>query len=156
VKVGKRKKGGWDGELDVIGFHPARRHLLHVECCIDPANWETRETKFARKFAMGREHARNFFQEMQLPATLDQVVVHGFAAGPDRHRELGGGRLMTSQELVAEIMNGIPSSSWKNAVPEGYPLIRTLQIAKMAGAGVITPRARLIPSGVEAQSEPSL
>ena len=26
VKVGKREKGGWDGELDVVGFHPAHQH----------------------------------------------------------------------------------------------------------------------------------
>jgi len=84
-----------------------------------------------------------------------RTAVHGFAAAADRHRKLGGGRLMTSQELVAEILAGIAASSWKNAVPEGYPLIRTLQIAKMAGAQVSTPQARLIPSEIEILSEPA-
>ena len=46
---------------------------------------------FQRKFAMGREHARDLFTGMELPTALDQVVVHGFAGAPDRRRLLGGG-----------------------------------------------------------------
>lgn len=145
VKVGKRAKGGWDGELDVVGFHPARSHFLHVECSIDSKTWEVRERMFERKFVMGHKHARELFSGIELPTALDQVVVHGLAAAADQHRALGGGRLVTSQELTAEIINGIPATAWKNAVPEKYPLLRTLQFAKMAGAQVDAPSARLIP-----------
>lgn len=145
VKVGKRERGGWNGELDVVGFHPGRRHFLHVECSIDSHSWEKREKSFKRKFAMGREHAPSLFSGMVLPSALDQVVVHGLASAADQHRELGGGRLVTSQELTAEIVSGIPATSWKNAVPEKFPLLRTLQFAKMAGAEVSAPHARLIP-----------
>ena len=149
VKVGKRAEGGWDGELDVVGFHPAHRHFLHVECSIDANTWENREKTFERKFTMGREHARNLFSGMELPTALDQVVVHGYAAAANQHRGLGGGRLVTSQELTAEIITGVPATIWTNAVPEKYPLLRTLQFAKMARAEVETPNARLIPREVE-------
>ena len=81
---------------------------------------------------------------MALPTALDQVVVHGYASAADQHRELGGGRLVTSQELTAEIITGIPATAWTNAVPENYPLLRTLQFAKMAGTQVETPSVRLI------------
>lgn len=149
VKVGKRAKGGWDGELDVVGFHPARRHFLHVECSIDANTWENREKTFERKFAMGRKHARDLFSGMELPIALDQVVVHGAAIAADQHRGLGGGRLMTARELTAEIISGIPATFSKGTVPENYPLLRTLQFAKMARAEVETPNARLIPREVE-------
>ena len=99
---------------------------------------------FQRKFAMGREHARDLFTGMELPTALDQVVVHGFAGAPDRRRLLGGGRLVTAQELTAEIINGIPPS-WIRATPENFPLLRTLQLAKMAGATLKMPMVRLIP-----------
>lgn len=150
VKVGKRAKGGWDGELDVVGFHPARQHFLHVECSVDANTWEDREKTFERKFAKGRKHARELFSGMALPTALDQVVVHGYASAADQHRELGGGRLVTSQELTAEIITGIPATTWTNAVPEKYPLLRTLQFAKMAGAKVETPTVHLIPTEWEA------
>jgi hypothetical protein len=61
---------------------------------------------------------------------------------------LGGGRLIASQELTAEIMNGIPDSIRTNAVPESYLLLRTLQFAKMAGAQVHQPTAQLLSPGV--------
>jgi hypothetical protein len=145
VKVGKRPRGGWDGELDVVAFHPSRRHFLHVECSIDAHNWEQREERFRKKFDTGLRHARDLFSGMELPTKLDQVIIHGYASAPDKHRTLGGGRLVTSEELTAEIMNGLPPNLWKNAVPEQFPLLRTLQIAKMGGAQPKPPSARLIP-----------
>lgn len=149
VRVGKRPRGGWQGELDVVAFHAARRHFLHVECSIDADTWEKREKTFERKFAMGRKHARELFSGMDLPTLLDQVVVHGYASAPGRHRQLGNGRLVTSTELIAEIIGGIPATAWKSAVPENYPLLRTLQFAKMAGAKIERPSAKLIPAGSE-------
>lgn len=144
VRVGKRAKGGWAGELDVVAFHLKPPHFLHVECSIDADTWENREKRFSRKFAVGRDHARNLFLGMELPAALDQVVVHGALMAADRHRNLGGGRLVTFQELTAEIIVGIPGS-WTSTVPESYPLLRTLQFAKIVGAKVKMPEARLIP-----------
>jgi hypothetical protein len=31
VQVGKRLRGGYDCELDVVAFHPAERRLIHIE-----------------------------------------------------------------------------------------------------------------------------
>jgi hypothetical protein len=56
VSVGKRAKGGWDRELDVVAFHPSREHFLHVECSIDAHNWDKREARFLKKFYFGRQH----------------------------------------------------------------------------------------------------
>jgi hypothetical protein len=145
VKVGRRARGGWDGELDVVAFHPSRQHFLHVECSIDAHNWERREAIFRKKFDTGLKHARDLFSGMVLPTKLDQVIIHGFASAPDKHRTLGGARLVTSGELTDEIMNGLPPNMWKNAVPEQFSLLRTLQIAKMRGARLHAPTARLIP-----------
>lgn len=145
VKVGKRAKGGWGGELDVVGFNVSTQHFLHVECSIDAFSWSKREEHFKRKFLAGQRHARALFEGMVLPDELDQVVVHGYAGSPDKHRKLGGGRLVTSEELTAEIINGIPDTTRTNAVPEFHALLRTLQFAKMAGAKVQAPAVRLIP-----------
>lgn len=145
IKVGKRERGGWDGELDVVAFHPSRQHFLHVECSIDAHKWEKRELRFRKKFEAGLKHARDLFSGMTLPTKLDQVIIHGYASAPDKHRTLGGGRLVTSGELTAEIMDGLPRNLWKNAVPEQFSLLRTLQVAKMGGAQLPTPTTRLIP-----------
>jgi hypothetical protein len=35
MPVGLRPMEGYEGELDVVAFHPARQHSLHVECSPD-------------------------------------------------------------------------------------------------------------------------
>ena len=35
VKVGPRTKGGYDGELDIVGFHSGEKRLVHYEPSMD-------------------------------------------------------------------------------------------------------------------------
>jgi hypothetical protein len=149
IKVGRRARGGWDGELDVIGYHPESRHFIHVECSMDALTWTDREVTFARKLGMGREYARSHFDGIDVPEKLDQVVLLGFVSAIEQHRSIGGGRLVSSQELVAEIVSRIPRNNARAAVPENFPLLRTLQLAIMAGAQIAPPACTLIPLAPE-------
>jgi hypothetical protein len=38
VLVGKREKGGYECELDVVAFHPAKNHLVHLEASMDASS----------------------------------------------------------------------------------------------------------------------
>lgn len=150
IKVGRREEGGWNGELDVIAYHPLTRHFVHVECSTDADTWELRERKFARKFAIGKQYARGHFGGLEVPAKLDQVLVHAYLTPTCTRTRIGGGRLVTSQELVSEIVNGVPLNAAKSAVPENFPLMRTLQLAAMAGVRLLPPAKSLIPAVVGA------
>src|SRR5437764_13234533 len=35
VKVGRLSHGGWEGELDIVAYHPKTRDLVHLEPSID-------------------------------------------------------------------------------------------------------------------------
>ena len=35
IKFGKREKGGWKGEMDVIAFHPIEKKIIHIETSMD-------------------------------------------------------------------------------------------------------------------------
>lgn len=35
IRVGLRKQGGYEGELDVVAFHPGRVALVHIETSMD-------------------------------------------------------------------------------------------------------------------------
>ena len=54
VLVGKRVRGGYESELDVVAFHPTKKHLVHIETSMDTQSWEQREQRFAKKFEAGR------------------------------------------------------------------------------------------------------
>ena len=50
VPVGPRDRGGYEGELDVVGLHLARKRLVHIECSLDADSASERQAKFAKKF----------------------------------------------------------------------------------------------------------
>lgn len=54
VQVGPRTKGGYECELDVVAFHPAQNHLVHIEPSMDADSWTKREKRYAKKFSAGR------------------------------------------------------------------------------------------------------
>ena len=61
VLVGKREKGGFEGELDIVALNPVTLHLLHVECSMDPDPWEKREHRYTAKFERGRRYVQSLF-----------------------------------------------------------------------------------------------
>lgn len=152
VRVGKKPGGGHEGELDVVGFNPARKHFIHVECSLDADSNQRREEKFAGKFERGRRYAGGLFAGLPVAGTPDQVVVHTFAT----KRNFGGGRLVTTAELVREIMEGLRDTSpASGAVPESFPLLRTLQLAAAAIKGRLTGYRLLPQPTAEAEAQGS-
>lgn len=128
VPVGPRPKGGFEGELDVVGVNLSRGHLLHVECSLDALSHEKREARFAAKFERGRRYVGQVFEGIPVPDQLDQVVLLQFSSGA--MRTLGGGRLVVVHELVHEILDGLKGTSPRSgAVSSNLPLLRTLQLA---------------------------
>ena len=61
VNVGKLKRGGYEAELDVVGFHPSTNHLVHLEPSVDTISWAEREKRFGKKFDAGRRHIPSLF-----------------------------------------------------------------------------------------------
>ena len=53
---GKRDKGGYAGELDVIAFSPTLNHLVHVEPSMYADSWARMEESYLKKFQLGRQY----------------------------------------------------------------------------------------------------
>lgn len=127
VLVGKRPNGGYDCELDVVAFHPTLQRLVHVEPSLDADAWDKRERRFAKKFDAGRAHIPGMFEGLGLPEAIDQVALLVFANASGRPT-LGGGRTLHVSSLYREILTEIRGRRVESrAVPEQFPLIRTLQ-----------------------------
>src|SRR5262245_59577719 len=127
VLVGRRRNGGYECELDVVAFHPTQRRLVHVEPSLDADAWEKRETRFAKKFAAGQTHIPGMFDGLGVPATIDQIALLVFASTTNR-TTLGGGRILHVSSLYHAILAGLRDRRVESqAVPEQFPLIRTIQ-----------------------------
>jgi hypothetical protein len=127
IKVGRRAKGGYEGELDIVALHPERRHLVHIETSLDALPWATRDQKFRRKFDAGTKYIPGLFTGIDMPAEIDSVAILVFASNRNR-ASLGGGRLMIASELYEEIIRTLAHTSIRTGmIDEQKPLLRTLQ-----------------------------
>lgn len=130
VKVGRLKHGGWEMELDVIGYHPQQGDILHYEPSLDADTWSTREARYKRKFDSARKHV---FKEVfaWLPSTTPLRQIAVFPSHPKGRDHIAGGEMVSIDELMAEIRDKVRKSgiASRSAIPEIYPLLRTLQLS---------------------------
>jgi hypothetical protein len=127
VLVGRRAKGGYECELDVVAFHPGSKHLVHIEPSMDAQSWAKRDERFRKKFAAGRRHIPELFSGLELPEAFDQIALLCFASNKNRST-VGGGKLLLVDELLREILTSLKDRRIaSSAVPEDKPILRTLQ-----------------------------
>lgn len=126
VRVEKRTAGGYEGELDVVALHPESKHLVHIETSMDALSWERREDRFKRKFALGRKYVPALFSGMSVPSDIEQIVLLGYG-GKGGRTTLAGAKILLIAELLGEVFVRLRSTSMhREAIPEQYPLLRTL------------------------------
>lgn len=131
IKVGRLKHGGWEMELDVIAYHPHTNHLIHLEPSIDAHSWAKRELRFKKKFSAARKYIfSDVFTWLDKKTPLEQVAV--LISHPKNRHKLAGGRIESIDEFVSEVRSKIAETGIvaKSAIPEQYPLLRTLQLSQ--------------------------
>jgi len=130
IKVGKLSHGGWEMELDVVAFDPHTEHLIHLEPSIDAHSWATREQRFTKKFTAARKYIfSEVFTWLDSGMEIEQVAV--LISHPKGRDILAGGKIVSIDELMAEIRQRVVECGIvaKNAIPEQYPHLRTLQLS---------------------------
>src|SRR5688572_26324648 len=87
--VGKRDRGGWEMELDVVAYDPQTTTILHVEPSLDAQSWAKREERFLKKFEAGRKYILpNMFPWLPPTTPIIQRAILGSA--PGHRRTLAG------------------------------------------------------------------
>jgi hypothetical protein len=126
VRVGRLAHGGWEGELDIVAYHPESKHLIHLESSIDANSWAIREKRFKKKFMAGQKFIpTDVFPWVQKNTKIEQVAVLITSSRP----EVAGGTVISIDELVAKIKQEVQEQGVmaKNAIPEEFDLLRTIQ-----------------------------
>jgi hypothetical protein len=141
VKVGRLHHGGWEMELDVIGYHPTERDLVHYEASLDADTWKKREQRYEKKFKVGLKYILSeIFPWLPKNQKLHQIAV--FPVHPKNRDKIAGGKIQSIDELVTSIRSAVVKKGivGKNAIPEGYPLLRTMQLSHCGYYKVSKPR----------------
>lgn len=129
VKVGRRDRGGYAGELDVVVYDPTTNKVIHYEPSTDASKWEKRAEKYENKFKMGQMYiAKEVLPWLKPDFELQQIAV--FFRVPKHRRDFQGAKAISIDELVKMIREEIQKQGrvGKNAIPEQYDLLRTIQI----------------------------
>lgn len=124
--VGLESDGSYECELDVVGFHPIKHHLVQVEPLMNCLDWKQREQHLRLKFNAGRKYLHRMFgAEPHL--VIEQIALVAVADDPHR-RTVAGGKIVLLSEFLAQILATLATVSVSaDLVPEQWPLLRTLQ-----------------------------
>jgi hypothetical protein len=127
VLVGKRPKGGYECELDIVAFHPGEKHLVHIEASMDASSWIEREKRFKKKFDAGKKYIPELFKGFDIPTDIEQIAVLIFASKSTRE-SLGGGKLILGNELLEKIFKDVQGRTiYSHTIPEQFPILRAFQ-----------------------------
>lgn len=132
IKFGRREGGGWEGEMDVVAFHPKKRILVHVETSGDAYSWPQRRKRFQKKFRMDIEGYRSVFDfEFK---KVRKIAIVSFTR-PRRPIDFGDDiELRPIPEMMTIITDKMRQlNPAKTAIPERYPLLRAIQFAVWFG-----------------------
>ena len=131
VKVGRLSHGGWEGELDIVAFHPQTNDLIHLEPSLDADPWSKREQRFAKKFSAGRSYIfTDLFPWLGPTTPLKQVAIL-ISRGKARST-LAGAEVVTVDEITRQIRTEVVATGKmaSNAIPEQFSLLRTIQLVE--------------------------
>ncbi|MGD9116969.1 MAG: hypothetical protein PVJ61_07370 [Dehalococcoidia bacterium] len=133
-------------ELDVLAHDPSNGILLHIETSGDANSWEERKHRFlTKKFILKREEYEAILGCKV--SKIRKIAVVGYARSTKV--DLNWGRdieVILIPDLMTQIAEKLRSQHpMKEAVPEGFPILRAVQMALAYGipqqGSIITPKA---------------
>lgn len=114
--------------MDIVGYHPSKKHLIHIEASADADTWAEREKRFKKKFDAGKKYVRSqVFPWLAKAIELEQWAV--LWASDKNHKQVGGGKVVSQKNLYQIIAKDVydAGSPVGNAMPEQFGLLRTMQ-----------------------------
>jgi hypothetical protein len=121
IKIAKIERGS-HAELDIMGFHPKKKLLIHVEASVSKID----EATYAKKFELGRRYVSRVFDGFDVPSEIDQIALTTVDSEKNRV-VLPAGRVMLVREFYEEIFRELKLIRIANdSIPEEYPILRSL------------------------------
>jgi hypothetical protein len=135
-------------ELDIVGLNPKTQTLVHYEPSLDALTWDKRESRYEKKFRLGKKYMfTEVFDWLPKSTNIDQIAV--FYNHPKGRDMIAGARIISVDELMGEICACVCEKGpmIKNAISERYPLLRTIQMSHVGYCRAIISRPFPLATG---------
>jgi len=133
IHFGKRAGGGYEGEIDVLAFDPGKKVLVHIETSGAANSWQERKACFKKKFSSAQNHYTSIFPPGF--SSIRKIAIVGLTH-PKKAIDFGDGiEIRTVIDFINEISDELTKiRPLKEAVPEGFPLLRAIQFHLFAAS----------------------
>ena len=129
IKFGKRVTGGYSGEVDVIAYKPNEEKLVHIECSQAALSDKALVNEAQKKFP----NYINYKSEFKLEIKENyKIFIVGQSSISKQALMPEGVEHISIKQFMKEVYDSIPENFTHQAVPEVYPLLRTIQLVKWA------------------------
>jgi len=126
IKFGRRTKGGWEGEMDVIAYEPGSHKLVHVETSTDADALSKRRQKFRRKFSTAK---KRYLEIFPYKGDFEQIAIIGLSRRPPA-LDIPDVKVKSIPQFLNETASELEKHSpISSAISETYPLLRAIQYA---------------------------
>jgi hypothetical protein len=129
IKARKRSKGGWEAELDVVAYAPSNKELLHIETSGDSDSWIERKRRFIdKKFVFTKsDYEKIINSEISI---VKRIAIAGWTRNSKSNLKWEEDvNVLLIPEFLKIIIAGLHHHHFMSeAVPENFPIIRTIQL----------------------------
>lgn len=129
IKFNRLKGGGYGGEADVLAYNPKEKDLIHIECNASAPSDGQIKNDAERKFPRDLDYEKVLNIEIR---TIDRVFIVGQTGVSKQDLMPAEVINMTMKEFITKVDNEIEGDYMTKAIPETYPLLRTIQFLKWA------------------------
>jgi hypothetical protein len=137
VKARRLPHGGWGMEVDVLAYEPHTKLLLHIEPTSDADSWPERKKRFlTKKFILSHGEYEEIVGAQISKVRKIAIVGYGHYAKVDLN---WGDDIevvlipLFIKQIATKLKGQHPA---KEAVPEGYPILRGMQMMLAYGMQV--------------------
>lgn len=129
IKFKKLVTGGYTGEADVIAYNPKEEKLIHIECSKAAISNKKLESQALKKFPGYLDYQSEL--KLEIKEKYKIFIVGQFYTSKQELMPKGVQHKSVKQ-FMKEVYDSITEDFMHNAVPEVYPLLRTIQLVKWA------------------------
>lgn len=135
VRFSKLENGGYGGEADILAYDSSEKNLFHIECSM-AANSKKRYLEIAgKKFPTDLDYKKLLPNILLDPGKVKKIFIIGQNKKKSEIEMPDGVTYVNLGPFIREVYDTINHDIMKEIVPEAYPLLRAMQLAKWANIG---------------------